>query len=752
MKRSLGMWKKAMLVSAVLAVCGLHGVFAQSRLVIIDKETGNTLPNAHVCFESLDKKNASYALSDGEGVVENTVTERSLISVSFIGYQTLLDTIGPGFSGNLYLHPSSVDFEEVVVTAQFSPKRIDQSIYKVKVIDNSIVEKKGATNLSELISNELNFSYERDAALGSTLRIQGLGGEHVKILVDGVPLVGRQNGILDLSQINVSSIDHIEIVEGPMSVVYGSNAMAGVINIITKENKRESMSAGVDAYYETVGVYDLNADFSANTGKSAFGLNLGRYFFGGYSEADTARAKEWNPKLQYNLDAYYSLTLQNWKAKLSASYFDEELRDNGNLNPDLNYEGAFDYYHFTNRWNTKLDVNRRMGEKQGLQISGAYSQYRKTKISYLNDLVNLEKTVIPSESANDTTTFRNYFSRGTYSHEELDWMTFQGGYEFNYESAISKRLIETESIGDASAFFSMNLLPQRKINVQPGIRYIYNFKFKAPLVYSLNVKWDAMEWLSLRGSYAKGFRAPSIKELYLNFQDINHNILGNPDLEAETGNNFNLWLDLSLSRNSHLLSNATNLYYNKINNKIELLYDPDDPTKAVYFNVPAGAMISKGFSSNFTYKLHPRLTLNAGVFHNKLSSIINTSEFTQSTDVTTNLKYKNVKYRFELSVFYKYTDQYSRYVGSIDMETGEIYDVSLSYLDDYHNLDATLGIPLFNESVRLTTGVKNIFDNTSITSSGGGAVHSGDSGGSALLNWGRTYFIKASYSFNRFGK
>ncbi len=744
------MGKKAIIAALIFTVAACCDVFSQSSLVIIDKETGNTLPNAHVCFESLDKKNTSYALSNGEGVVENTVQKRSLISVSFIGYQTLMDTVSPGFSGNLYLLPSSVDFEEVVVTAQFSPKRIDQSIYKVKVIDNSIVEKKGATNLSELISNELNFSYERDAALGSTVRIQGLGGEHVKILVDGVPLVGRQNGILDLSQINVSSIDHIEIVEGPMSVVYGSNAMAGVINIITKENKRKSLSAGVDGYFESVGVYDFNGNFSANTGKSAFGLSLGRYFFGGYSEVDTARAQEWNPKLQYNVDAYYSLTLSKWKGKLSASYFDEELRDKGNLNPDLNYEGAFDYYHFTNRWNTKLDLNRRLGSKQNLQLSGAYSNYRKSKINYLNDLVNLEKTVVPSASANDTTTFRNYFSRGTYSNEEYDWMNFQTGYEVNYESAISKRLTETESLGDASGFLSMNFLPAGKFNVQPGLRYIYNFKFKAPLVYSINLKWDVFKVSSLRASYAKGFRAPSIKELYLNFQDINHNIMGNPDLEAETGNNFNLWLDISLGKKSHILTNATNLYYNKINNKIELLYDPDDPTSAIYFNVPAGAMISKGFSSNFTYKLHPRLTVNTGVFHNKLSSIINTSEFTQNTDVTANMKYKNVKYRFEVSVFYKYTDRYSRYVGSMDMETGEIYDVSLSYLDAYHNLDATLSVPLFNEALRLTTGVKNIFDNKSISSSGGGAVHSGDSGGSALLNWGRTVFVKASYSFKKF--
>ncbi len=737
-------------LSILTVIFSIGAIFAQSSIVILDKSTGSSLPNAHICFESLDKEHADYMLSDKDGRLENNITSRSLISVSFVGYQTLLDTINPGESLRLYLVPSVYDVEEVVVTAQYSPKRLDQSIYKVKLIDQGAVEKKGATNLSELISNELNFSPVRDAALGSTVRIQGLGGEHVKILVDGVPMVGRQNGILDLSQINVSSIDHIEIVEGPMSVVYGSNAMAGVINIITKENQRQSLTAGVDAYFETVGVYDFDANFSLNKGKNNMGLSVGRYFFDGYSEADTSRSKEWNPKLQYNADAYYAFTSGDWKAKLSSSYFSEELRDNGNLNPDLNYEGAFDYYHFTRRWANTLDVNKRFGEKQNLKLTGAYSWYEKSKISYLNDLVNLEKYVIPTESANDTTTFHNFFSRGTYSNEVYEKVSFQGGYEFNYERAVSRRLEGTESIGDLSGFFSLNWTPYEKLNFQPGLRYIYNFKYDAPLVYSLNIKWDPIRFLSLRASYAKGFRAPSIKELYLDFQDINHNITGNPDLEAETGHNLNLWFDLKFGKGSNNFHWANNIYYNRIENKIELLYDQDDPTAAVYFNVPAGAMISKGFSSDLTYNFHPRLTLNGGVFHNELSSIINTSEFTRSTDYAANFKYKNVKYRFEISLFYKYTDRYSRYVGSMDMDTGEIYDVSLSYLDSYHNMDATISVPLFKDALRLTTGVKNIFDNKSITSSGSGGIHSGGSSGSALLNWGRTVFIKVSYQFTKF--
>ena len=81
------MWKRAICATVFLAVCSYCVVYSQSNLVIIDKETGITLPNAHVCFESLDKEDTSYALTNGNGIVENKVLKRSLISVSFVAIQ-----------------------------------------------------------------------------------------------------------------------------------------------------------------------------------------------------------------------------------------------------------------------------------------------------------------------------------------------------------------------------------------------------------------------------------------------------------------------------------------------------------------------------------------------------------------------------------------------------------------------------------------------------------------------------------------
>ena len=83
------------------------------------------------------------------------------------------------------------------------------------------------------------------------MSLQGLSGEHIKFLIDGVPVIGRMDGNVDLSQLNMYNVDHIEIVEGPMSVIYGSNALAGAVNIITKENKKAKLT-GTTNYQTTI--------------------------------------------------------------------------------------------------------------------------------------------------------------------------------------------------------------------------------------------------------------------------------------------------------------------------------------------------------------------------------------------------------------------------------------------------------------------------------------------------------------------
>jgi len=115
------------------------------------------------------------------------------------------------------------DLEGVVVTGQYKPQSVKNSVYQVRTISKEKIQKQGATKLQDVLNNELNIRFSQDAATGgSNVTMMGLSGQNVKILLDGLPLLGRQgaNNEININQIDINSIERIEIVEGPMSVVY----------------------------------------------------------------------------------------------------------------------------------------------------------------------------------------------------------------------------------------------------------------------------------------------------------------------------------------------------------------------------------------------------------------------------------------------------------------------------------------------------------------------------------------------------
>ena len=136
------------------------------------------------------------------------------------------------------------ELSEVVVTGQYKPQSAKASVYQVRTISRDRIQKQGATKLQDVLSNELNIRFTQDVATGgSDITMMGLKGQNVKILVDGLPMTGRQgtSNEININQIDINSIERIEIVEGPMSVVYGADALAGVINIITRKGGQQNL-------------------------------------------------------------------------------------------------------------------------------------------------------------------------------------------------------------------------------------------------------------------------------------------------------------------------------------------------------------------------------------------------------------------------------------------------------------------------------------------------------------------------------
>jgi len=724
----------------------------QVQISLLDQITNQPIAFANVLVEGLGNDSGIHQgkTTDFDGKVTFEINAPSKLTATFVGYKNLIDTIHPGETKTLKMEPTVYNVDEVVVTGQFRPETVDKSIYNIKVLGIQQIENKAATNLNDMLAGELNIRSTHDNSLGSSITMQGLGGEHIKYLVDGVPVIGRQNGIIDLEQLNLQNVDHIELIQGPMSVVYGSNALAGVINIIPKDPDQQKSALNGTAYYESVGEYDLTLGGSYAWRKNSISVYAGRKFFDGFDPVDTTRFQQWKPKLQYDVDATYMLRLKKTKIKFSGNYFYEEIRDKGNPLEVFNWDKAFDKYYFTDRWGVRAEINQQVGEKGLFNLMTAYSYYSKLKNTYLKDLTTLDKSLVPEADKQDTTRFDDILLRADFNNFiRNEKFKYQLGIDLNRESGYGKRIENnTQQIGDYAGFLSLILTPVPQLSIQPGVRAIYNTKYKAPLVYSLNVKWNLIEPLAIRASVAKGFRAPSLKELYLDFVDINHNIHGNPDLKAETSLNINMALNYNTqSAAAYNWGIDLGLFYNHIVNKISLAQLPSsDNITYSYINVDQ--YYTHGFDINFNNRIYPylRLVIGFGVtgFKQYIEGANLDQNYVYTSNVTTQINYQWRLTGLNFSVFYKFNGLYPTL--SFDGDSTVIAKTAA-----YNDLDINVGRWFWKRRINLQVGGKNLFNITNVDQTGNasaGGIHSGG-GTSTPVNWGRTFFVKIQFSFNQ---
>lgn len=728
-----------------LLVASTRGKAQQVSVTVTDQITRETVPYAHVCFEGLKNGLQKHCVTDMDGKVSCFLQEAVKVAVSFIGYETYYDTIHPGQKLTVSLKPAILNMKEVVVTAQYTPEKADKSIYRVQVINARQIEQKAATNMSDLLKNQLNMRVNQDGVLGTSLSIQGLSGEHVKFLVDGVPMIGRMNGNIDLSQINLNNVDHVEVIEGPMSVIYGSNALAGVVNIITKENKAARISTHIDGYTESVGVYNLTGGVSFNQKKHILSVEGGRNFFEGFSDPDTSRFKTWKPRRQAFSDVYYIYNNKKTKVKLAGQYFHELLLSKGAPLPPY-FENAFDGYFTTIRGMGRAEVTHTINPSHFLHLMGSYSTYDRIKNTWFKNLTTLEKVRTTNPDDQDTTGIRSVLARATFtSSVKENKLNYQAGLEMNLENGNGKRILDDrQQIGDYAGFMSLKYDPWVRLNIQPGLRLIYNTKYQAPLVYSLSVRYQATEHLSLRSSFSRGFRSPSLKELYLFFVDINHNVQGNKDLKAENSINVNLAGSWATEQKVHAYRFEASMFYNQIRNIITLAQSGS--TLYTYINLDTYKTL--GAELKMTKQWYPWLTFETGLARTGRYNALPTAtavveKYTYSTDVTSDITFRIPRQDVSIAVFYKYTGRMPQLYSVRDT-------LVEGYITDYHTMDVTVSKSLFHTRLRLSAGIKNLFDNQTIAAVGGNGGAHGSGSGSQSIGWGRTWFAKISYVFNKY--
>lgn len=665
----------------------------------------------------------------------------------------------------VYIRPAedttkAKELSEVVVTGQYKPQSARNSVFQVRTISRERIQKQAAVNLQDVLRNELNIRFSQDLATGgSAITLLGLKGQNVKILVDGLPMVGRQgtSNEIDINQIDVNSIERIEVVEGPMSVVYGADALAGVVNIITKKTNNGKYSVSARLHEETIGneygirqgIHNqyVNAGFRYKNWD--FGGSFGHNYFGGWKDTAIGRELVWHKKDQLIGNGYIAYNKGRFSIRYRIDGLDEIITNPGNYMPyaDLNSGDtlAYDQEYLSRRVMQQLQASYFVNTRLHFQAQAAYSHYSRQVFSTTINKADGDVRLDPNPERQAQVDFSGFTFRGTAYYKLSDLVSLQPGVDINLESGEGERLnTGNNRVNDFAFFITSEITPGKKINIRPGLRIIHNTVYDAPpVVPSVNAKISLAKNLDLRLAYARGFRSPSIRELYFNFFDANHQIVGNPDLKAETSNSFTGSLNWKArQQENNSLTLVLDGFYNDVKNLIDFAPSASDPNIYLYLNL--AEYKTRGITLNTVWR-HKQLLVNAGTaftgFYNEyFENDKSLDAFQWSAEANATIGYTFPKAGLDLNVFYKFTGKKLSYVLSGT-------DVLPSRLRGYHLADLTVNKKL-GKMISLNAGVRNLFDVDRVTST---LVVSGvhTPNGVRNIGCGRSYFAGLSFNWNK---
>ena len=737
----------------IVFVLSITTTFSQLKLTVID-EYQNSIPFCKVTYIKHNIKQTQFTNGDGQLELSSSILNNNtnyFFIITAIGYHTFHDSLSGSIDRTIVLKHNTQLLGEVCVTGEYNPTTTEQSVNRITVISKAVILNSGASSLTDVLAYQSNIRIEQDNILGSKMEMGGMTGQNVKILIDGVPVIGRLNGNVDLSQINLDNVERIEIVNGPLSVNYGTNSLAGTINIITDKKLAQGIGGSLLGYYETVGNYNLTANVAYRHKNQTLKLSGGRKYFDGWHPndefiiipketlADTNRALQWNPKLQYIGEVQYILNLKASQFNPYFRYYTEKITNRGYpLTPY--YEAAFDDYYYTTRRDQGLNISKSL-KKGNLKLIAGYNYYNRVKNTYIKDLTTLNQSLTSSISDQDTSIFDLAFLRTTYTSSLKNWFNFEVGIDLNQESAFGKKIKNKKQVnGDYALFTTANLkILKDKLIIKPGLRYAYNLTYKSPITPSLNLKYNIKN-INIRGSIAKGFRAPTLKELYFNFVDVNHNIQGNTNLIAETSWNYNLSATyLKQLKSNSIFKTTLTVFYNDFNNLITLASISDG--SYTYINIGEYSTIGTQLEliyrrRNIKFSINPSIVGRENYY--KSESI---DTYSYSPEVGSQFSYQFKNKKWGVNLFYKFNGPQNQYY--IDAEE----QLTISTTEGYSILDLSINRKLIGNNLNVILGAKNIFNvkNVNVSGSSQSGVHSSSS--ASPIGRGTSLFMSVNYKF-----
>ncbi|MGB4958077.1 MAG: TonB-dependent receptor [Saprospiraceae bacterium] len=637
--------------------------------------------------------------------------------------------------------------DQVVITAQFTPTDTRQTVNTVRILNRKTIEQRGVVNLQELLQTEANIRIAQDPILGSDISVNGLKGENLKILIDGVPIVGRLNGNIDAGQIPLNYIQKVEIIEGAQSLLYGSEASGGVINLITRKSQLKSIDTEVNTQYETNGFRNLSARLGYSANKFTIQASGNIQEFVPLTDTIQGRDQLWNPKRQKSARGMFRYSpSEDFDIRLTGNILSEQVDNLGDIKRPVFKPYAFDDYYMTDRQDISLFSEKWTKSRDLIQMTIGWNAFSRIKNSYRLDFDNESKSLL--EGMQDTSSAHGILTRFTYASErkERKWSYILGAENY-YENATGTRLFDTTSTipgqaytNDLGVFASGKIKLHNELTIQSGARWTNNMRYGNAVTPSTWLLWQPKLPFQTRLSWAYGFRSPSVKELFFNFVDINHFVIGNPDLKPERSVNLRgeiTWKTLSFEKTN--VSVTTTGFYNKVTDRIILT--ALGPVHYEYRNV--NQWMTKGGSIRLQANIGEWLRFQTDVistgFHNTNADQNSDTGQLWSTDWANDLTIVMLKGKMSWNIWHKYTGKTPFFYN----EDGKSVQGST---DAWNMLNSGISTQILEKKLMLNFGVKNIFDIRQLQANNNNGIHI-EASNQQNLHWGRNVYVGVIYQW-----
>ena len=568
---------------------------------VLNQKSGKPIPlvNVYDSFSEIGE------ITDSEGKFSIILKDQKTAKLAFS--HIAFDDYNQNFINSqsnltIRLHETLIQLDDIVITSTRNGYLLRDVPIATEVIGKKEIIESGATTVNDLMQQRAGVSMSTNVDGGAIFNMLGLDSRYILILKNGQPITGQFNNRVDLSHISTNRLKKIEITKGPGSAIYGSDAMGGVINIITEEFNSASnfnMSYRASSFGGTpnqISNEPINSIIKSSASIPLNNFNFStdityQHFLKGqefeYISADQIYKTNFNNKLKWNLKPH---TIKIFHQKYSQIDEGATRLSNGTIIYKNETNINRNQITFNHKWNLK--------DNSFLEQTIRNAKYKR-EYKVTND--------DGSASTDDITEEKNVEYELLFNHSFSHYI-YNGGIEFSRPEYRSDRITGGAQQKDIFGFFNQvawNI--SKKINLVSGLRFdTYGDTTVVSPRLALSFK-DNKRW-TYRLSYGHGFRAPSFMESLIDWQHLQfgYTVKGNPDLKPEVSRGLTIGAEYSNQNNFQL---STLLYHNTFSNLIKdyaiqpglLSYENIEKAYFTGIDILAKWVVSNQLSSSFTF-------------------------------------------------------------------------------------------------------------------------------------------------------